>query len=93
MSPLHACAVPGDELVTPGALTACIARIGAPAADLTPEGDFDGYNVAFAREKASRMGLTVEAALADMVADGTYGEILVEYLPNEESVEIVSIID
>ncbi|CAN5693239.1 hypothetical protein BH24CHL5_BH24CHL5_12740 [soil metagenome] len=51
---------PLAELVSPGALTACIARVGAPAAELTVEGALDGYNVGFAREIATRLGLTLQ---------------------------------
>lgn len=57
-----AVASPGvaSELASPGHLTACMSIVGAPAAGLTEEGQFDGYNVAFALEIAERLGLTLE---------------------------------
>jgi len=48
------------ELAAPGVLSACVSVVGAPAAGLTEEGQLDGYNVAFAAELASRLGLEVE---------------------------------
>jgi polar amino acid transport system substrate-binding protein len=46
------------ELAVPGTLTICLALLGEPAAVIDESGEPDGYNVAFARELASRMGLT-----------------------------------
>jgi len=46
--------------VAPGVLTACVAVVGSPAAGLTEEGQLEGYNVAFATELASRLGLEID---------------------------------
>ena len=64
--------------------------------------DFIQY--AYAALPAARQGIAValdrplllaavESALDDMIADGTYRQILVDHLPNDESVDIVSIAD
>ena len=39
------------------------------------------------------LNMAVQAAMAQMFADGTYREILVQHLPNEESVRIVSLLE
>jgi polar amino acid transport system substrate-binding protein len=60
------------ELVTPGTLTACIALFGPPAASLNDEGQLEGYNVGFANELATRLGLTAqlrESLFDDLAAD------------------------
>jgi polar amino acid transport system substrate-binding protein len=44
----------------PGVLTACVSTVGSPAAGLTEEGQLDGYNVAFANELATRLGLQID---------------------------------
>jgi polar amino acid transport system substrate-binding protein len=51
------------ELATPGTLTACLALLGVPAAADDGSGEPVGYNVAFARELASRLGLTLELSV------------------------------
>ena len=51
-------------LVKPGALTVCLAVVGPPAAALRSNGDVDGYNVAFARELARRLGLKASFRVA-----------------------------
>lgn len=51
------------ELAAPGTLTACLALLGVPAAADDGSGEPVGYNVAFARELASRLGLTLELSV------------------------------
>ena len=48
------------ELAAPETLTACLALLGVPAAADDGNGEPVGYNVAFARELASRLGLTLD---------------------------------
>jgi polar amino acid transport system substrate-binding protein len=52
------------ELATPGSLTVCIALFGAPAASINDEGQLEGYNVAFASEVATRLGLSPQLRLS-----------------------------
>ena len=54
---MPAATVIAAELAKSGSLTVCLALMGAPAASLNDQGDPDGYNVAFAREIAARLGL------------------------------------
>ena len=46
--------------MSPGILSVCLALVGPPAAVLNDAGEPDGYNVAFGRELAARLGLTVD---------------------------------
>jgi len=46
------------EVVAPGTLTVCTALVGAPATSTDDTGQLVGYNVAYATELASRLGLT-----------------------------------
>lgn len=47
-------------MAAPGALTACMSIVGAPATDLTGDGLLVGYNVGIAAEIAERLGLELE---------------------------------
>jgi polar amino acid transport system substrate-binding protein len=48
--------------------------------------------IATARDRPV-MGAAVQAALVSMMADGSYREILIRNLPNDESVRLVSIVE
>ncbi len=48
------------ELAAPGTLTVCVALFGPPAASINDEGQLEGYNIAFANEVATRLGLTAQ---------------------------------
>jgi len=63
------------ELSEPGALTACLSVVGAPATTLDDQGQLAGYNVSFATEIAERLGLELATreplfdALIDIVRE------------------------
>ena len=46
-----------SELAVSGSLSVCTAQVGAPATTTNPDGQLDGYNIAFANEIAARLGL------------------------------------
>jgi len=58
------------ELADPKSLVACVALVGAPAAGLDANNDVSGYNVAFADEIASRLGVK------SVIRDAQFGELI-----------------
>lgn len=58
------------ELADPKSLTACVALVGAPAASLDNNNEVSGYNVAFADEIASRLGVK------SVIRDAQFGELM-----------------
>lgn len=49
-----------SALAVPGVLTACMSVVGAPATDLSEDGQLVGYNVSIAAEIADRLSLDLE---------------------------------